>query len=257
MDYSILIIFIILLLYFIFLYKLYDERQSTILESFDANHCPEEEDQDTNSSMEITDSQFIQKEKVLNKQALDDFYKFQSGNKWIVDPFLTNYYYNNNPTRTPGILIWCFATWISWIPKIDQCVQTVTIPAIFTNILCDLYTLSYDQTKQYFGYMIYSVEDHKRFKNLYTNAANLRSQLVEEYRKSNVCGVWRLKTALYKLTDEFKEDMTYFVLRCFHINGSNIVNNGRCSVPPNRVVLDINLFKPRPPPRRRRRCVIS
>ena len=260
MDYSILIIFAILILYFIFLYKLYDERQNMVIENFDANHCPEEEAQDTNESMEISDSQFIQKEKILNKEALNDFYKFHGGIKWIVNPFLNNYYYNNNPTRTPGILIWCFATWMSWKPRLDNCQQTITIPAIFTNILCDLYTLSYDQTKRYFGYMIYSTEDHKRLKNLYTNAANLRSQLVEEYRRSHVCGHWRMKTAYDNLTNEFHEDMSYFVSRCFHINGSKITNNGRCRVPPNRVVLDYDLFKPPPPPRRRRRrgrCVIS
>ena len=110
--------------------------------------------------------------------------------------------------------------------------------------------------------MIYSTEDHKRLKNLYTNAANLRSQLVEEYRRSHVCGHWRMKTVYDNLTNEFHEDMSYFVSRCFHINGSTITNNGRCNVPPNRVVLDYDLFKPPPPPRRRRRrrrgrCVIS
>ena len=68
MDYSILIIFAILVLYFIFLYKLYDERQSMIIENFDANHCPQQEAQDTNESVEISDSQFIQKEKILNNQ---------------------------------------------------------------------------------------------------------------------------------------------------------------------------------------------
>ena len=71
MDYSILIIFAILILYFIFLYKLYDERQNMVIENFDTNHCPQQEAQDTNASMEISDSQFIQKEKTESESKID------------------------------------------------------------------------------------------------------------------------------------------------------------------------------------------
>ena len=68
------------------------------------------------------------------------------------------------------VLILCFATWTTWVPKINTCWLTLTIPVIFTNILCDLYTLSYDQVKKHFGYMIYSRDDHSRLKNIYTKA---------------------------------------------------------------------------------------
>ena len=127
MNYTFIIIISIFLLYFIFLYNLYLEHESYIIESkiplvlliesFDSNHCPDTTPDDSTANMEINSSQFIQKEKKLNSEELKGFYKHDGGVAWIVRPFLANYY-NNNPTRVPGVLIWCFATWTTWVPKL-------------------------------------------------------------------------------------------------------------------------------------------
>ena len=228
-----------------------------MIETFDANHCPNTKQDSSTNSMEINSSQYIQNEKRLNNEALVGFYKYHRGISWVPKPFLDNYYYNNPPTRTPGILIWCFATWITWIPKISTCHQSLCIPVIFTNIMCDLYTLNYEQVKQHFGYMVYSRDDYLRFKRIYTNSANLRSQVITLYQDTHVCDNLRQKTAYDNLSTSVNDDIRYFVDRCFYINGDNITNNGRCRITPNRVVLDYSLYVPQPPlptpPLRRRR----
>ena len=268
MNYTFIIIISIFLLYFIFLYNLYLEHESYIIESkiplvpliesFDSNHCPDTTPDDSTANMEINSSQFIQKEKKLNSEALSGFYKHHGGIGWIVRPFLDNYYYNDNPARVPGVLIWCFASWTTWVPKINTCHLTLCIPVIFTNILCDLYTLKYDEVKKHFGYMIYSRDDHSRLKSIYTNSANLRSQVITLYQTTNVCDRWRQETAHLNLANSVNDDIRYFVDRCFNISGDQITNNGRCRIPPNRVVLDYDLYKP-PKKKKKKKgfCVIS
>jgi hypothetical protein len=144
------------------------------------------------------------------------------------------------------------------VPKINTCHLTLCIPVIFTNILCDLYTLKYDEVKKHFGYMIYSRDDHSRLKSIYTNSANLRSQVITLYQTTNVCDRWRQETAHLNLANSVNDDIRYFVDRCFNISGDQITNNGRCRIPPNRVVLDYDLYKP-PKKKKKKKgfCVIS
>ena len=126
MSYTLIIIALMFLLYFIFIYDMYLQHNAYMIEQFDANHCPNTKEDTSTNSMEINSSQYIQNEKRLNNEALVGFYKHHRGISWVAKPFLDNYYYNNPPTRTPGILIWCFATWITWIPKIssqERCVK--------------------------------------------------------------------------------------------------------------------------------------
>lgn len=78
--------------------------------------------------------------------------------------------------------------------------------------MCDLYTLKFEQVKQHFGYMVYSRDDYQRFKRIYTNAANLRSQVITLYQDTHVCDYWRQKTAYDNLSKAVNDDIRYFDL---------------------------------------------
>jgi len=258
MKYTLLVIILIFMLYTMFLYKLYNEHEQYMIETFDANHCPYTGGDDSINDLQVNDAQFIQREKQLNKEALKTLYKVHTVVVWIVDPFLKYYHRENSPSRTPGILIWCFATWTDWVSrgKISDCHLSISVPVIFTTILCDFQTLSYEEIKGPFGYMIGTIEEYHRFKKIYTNAANLRSQSTTMYQESHVCDGLRLETAYKKFVVSINEDIKYFVNKClFKFNGTYIPN-GKCRIPPNKIVIPNDLFTP-PPQRRRRGCTIS
>ena len=104
--------------------------------------------------------------------------------------------------------------------------------------------------------MIGTVEEYHRFKNIYTNAANLRSQSTTMYQESHVYDGLRLETAYKKFVVSINEDIKYFVDKCLIKYKGIYIPSGKCRIPPDKVVIPDDLFTP-PPEKKRSRCTIS